>query len=163
MGFPLVPRWLNSPKSSSWNFTTSEGAEFDALFFAAGKGSFYVKDDNDPDSLVHEILYVGLGLTKSKGPIPFGIGGSFSTPDMFSEGEGPIGMSPHKAQLDVSDFGGSGLILSMAGGVGKGVAGSIIFFGVPPFTAAIGRMKSVVYMAPGFGFTAMPCYFSIDP
>jgi hypothetical protein len=41
---------------TSWNFTTSESAEFDALIFAAGKGSFYVIDDNDADGIVHEIL-----------------------------------------------------------------------------------------------------------
>src|SRR5450759_2893657 len=80
------PSWIGRPEASTWNFTTSESAEFDALVFAAGKGSFYVTDDDDSDGIVHEILYVGAGLTKSKGPIPFGIGGSFSTPDMPSSG-----------------------------------------------------------------------------
>lgn len=57
MAVPIIvswPSWLKSPVASSWNFTTSEGGEFDALVVAAGKGSFYVKDDNDPDGIVHE-------------------------------------------------------------------------------------------------------------
>jgi hypothetical protein len=111
----------------------SDDAEFDALVFAAGKVSFFVKDDNDPDGIVHELLFVGAGVTTSKGPIPFGIGGSFSTPDMFSEGVGPIGMRPGKSS------------------------------GIPPFTVATGRMRSIQFIAPGAGFTAMPCFFTIDP
>jgi hypothetical protein len=158
----LTPSWLAKPDASTWNFTTSESAEFDALIFAAGKGSFYVVDDDDSDSIVHEILYVGVGLTKSKGPIPFGIGGSFSTPDMPSSGVGPIGQKPGR-KLKLSDFGGSGLILTAAGGAFKGKDYAIILFGMPPFTVAIGRMEGVQYMAPGFGFTAMPCIFTIDP
>ena len=113
------PSWIGRPEASTWNFTTSESAEFDALVFAAGKGSFYVTDDDDSDGIVHEILYVGAGLTKSKGPIPFGIGGSFSTPDMPSSGIGPIVEKPGR-KLKLSDFGGSGLIFSAAGGAGKG-------------------------------------------
>jgi hypothetical protein len=58
------PGWLWKPESSSWDFTTSESAEFDALIFAAGKGSFYVIDDNDADGIVHEILYVGAGVRR---------------------------------------------------------------------------------------------------
>ncbi|WP_448956046.1 hypothetical protein [Labrys neptuniae] len=157
------PAWLKKPVASSWNFTTSEGAEFDALVFSAGKGSFYVVDDDDPDGIVHEILYVGAGVTTSKGPIPFGIGGSFSTPDMFSEGVGPIGMRPDKTRLELSDFAGSGLILSMGAGVVGGVGSSIILFGIPPFTVASGKMRCKQYIAPGAGFTAMPCIFTVDP
>jgi hypothetical protein len=157
------PSWIKHPEPSSWEFTTSEGGEFDALVFAAGKGSFYVKDDNDPDGIVHELLYVGLGVTTSKGPIPFGVGGSFSTPDMFSEGVGKIGMKPGKGKLTTSDFGGSGLIASMSAGIGKGTGLTIILFGIPPFTVATGRMRSLQYIAPGAGFTLMPCIFTVDP
>jgi hypothetical protein len=106
---------------------------------------------------------IGAGVTTSKGPIPFGIGGSFSTPDMFSEGVGPIGMRPGKSSLKLSDFGGSGLIFSMAAGFGKGVGLTIVLFGIPPFTVATGRMRSIQFIAPGAGFTAMPCFFTIDP
>lgn len=156
------PSWIVRPEASTWNFTTSESAEFDALVFAAGKGSFYVTDDDDSDGIVHEILYVGAGLTKSKGPIPFGIGGSFSTPDMPSSGIGPIVEKPGR-KLKLSDFGGSGLIFSAAGGAGKGKGYALILFGIPPFTVAGGRMEGIQYMAPGFGFTAMPCFFHVDP
>jgi hypothetical protein len=161
--FRVFPTWLSSPVPSSWNFTTSDDAEFDAPVFAAGKGSFFVKDDNDSDGIVHELLFVGAGVTTSKGPIPFGIGGSFSTPDKFSEGVGPIGKRPGKSSLKLSDFGGSGLIFSMAAGFGKGVGLTIVLFGIPPFTVATGRMRSIQFIAPGAGFTAMPCFFTIDP
>jgi hypothetical protein len=154
---------ISSFKASTWTFETSEGGEFDALIFAAGKGSFYVSDSRDPDGIVHELLYVGAGVSKSKGPIPFGIGGSFSTPDMPSSGIGPIMMKPSKSSLELSDFGGSGLILTAAAGIGKGKDYAIILFGVPPFTVGAGRMEGIQYMAPGFGFTAMPCIFTVDP
>jgi hypothetical protein len=158
------PSWIFKPNASTWTFTTSESAEFDALIFSAGKGSFYVTDSRDSDEIVHEILYVGAGVTKSKGPIPFGIGGAFSTPDMPSSGVGPIGMKPTKPSLELSDFSGSGLILSAAAaGLGKGLGYSIILFGIPPFTVAVGRMEGTQYTAPGFGFTAMPCFFTVDP
>ncbi len=159
----LWPSWLRRPINSTWSFTTSEGAEFDALVFAAGKGSFYVVDDRDPDKIVHELLYVGVGATTSKGPIPFGIGGSFSTPDMFSEGIGKIGMKPSMKSLELKDFSGSGLIVSMAAGIGKGIGLEMIVFGIPPFTVATGRMRSQQLVAPGAGFTIMPCIFTVDP
>jgi hypothetical protein len=158
-----APSWMSHGKASTWEFTTSESVEFDATIFAAGKGSFYITDTSDSDGIVHEILYVGLGLTKSKGPIPFGIGGAFSTPDMPSAGEGPILMKPSAKSLALSDFGGSGLIVTAAGGLLAGSDLAFIFFGIPPFTDAIGKMVGVQYMAPGFGFTAMPCIFTIDP
>ena len=157
------PSWLRRAIPTTWTFTTSESAEFDALIFAAGKGSFFITDSRDPDGIVHEILYVGAGLTKSKGPIPFGIGGSFSTPDMPSFGVGPIGRKPSAPSLELNDFGGSGLILTAAGGIVTGGGFAIILFGIPPFTVAIGRMEGIQYIAPGFGFTAMPCFFTIDP
>jgi hypothetical protein len=157
------PSWLKKPIASSWSFTTSEGGEFDALVFAAGKGSFYIVDDRDPDGIVHEVLYVGMGLSTSKGPVPFGVGGSFSTADMYSEGVGKIGMKPGMASLELSDFGGSGLIISVAAGAIKGAGLSIILFGIPPFTVATGRMRSIQYIPPGIGFTALPCIFTIDP
>jgi hypothetical protein len=158
----MLSSWLFKPEASSWNFTTSENVEFDALIFAGGKGSFYVVNDDDPDGIVHEILYVGLGLTKSKGPIPFGIGGCFSTPDMPSAGVGPISQKQGR-KLNLDDFAGSGIILTAAGGAFKGKDYSIILFGLPPFTVAGGRMEGIQYMAPGFGFTAMPCIFTVDP
>ncbi|MEO8071620.1 MAG: hypothetical protein ABI891_00240 [Acidobacteriota bacterium] len=158
-----LPAWAFRPLASTWTFTTSESGEFDALIFAAGKGSFYVTDSRDPDEIVHEILYVGAGVTKSKGPIPFGVGGAFSTPDMPSSGVGPIMMGSSKSSLELSDFEGSGIIFSAAAGIGKGKDYAIILFGLPPFTVAGGRMEGIQYMAPGFGFTAMPCYFTVDP
>lgn len=133
------------------------------MIFAGGKGSFFVVDDRDPDSIVHELLYVGAGLSTSKGPVPFGIGGAFSTPDMFSEGIGKIGMKPSKASLELSDFSGSGLILSMAAGIGGGIGLEMILFGIPPFTVASGRMRCKQVLAPGAGFTMMPCIFTVDP
>ena len=162
MDFTL-PGWLSRPVPSTWEFVTSEGGEFDATIFAAGKGSFYIKDSAG-DGIVHELLYVGLGLTTSKG-VTGAIGGSFSTADMFSEGVGNIGMRPGKSSLTASDFSGSGLILSFAigPGVALGNARSIILFGIPPFTVASGRMRSKQYMPPGVGFTAMPCIFTLDP
>ena len=147
---------------SSWEFTTSGGAEFDALIFAAGSGSFFVVNGDDPDGIVHELLFVGAGLTTSKGPIPFGIGGSFSTPEMPSSGVGPI-MQKAGHKLKTSDFGGSGLILTAAGGAIKGKGYSIILFGIPPFTVAAGRMEGVTYIGPGGGFTALACIFTVDP
>ena len=41
----FISDWLTSRKwsPSSWVFDTSEGAEFDASVFTAGKGSFYIK------------------------------------------------------------------------------------------------------------------------
>src|SRR5215471_2492313 len=157
-----LPSWLSKPVPSTWSFQTSQGAEFDASIFAAAKGSFYVIDSSDEDEIVHEILYVGAGVTKSKGPIPFGIGGTFSTPDMPSAGVGPI-VQPRGRALRLNDFGGSGLILSAAAGVGKGKDYAIVLFGIPPFTVGMGRMEGIQYMAPGFGFTAMPCIFTVDP
>jgi hypothetical protein len=157
------PPWLKRPVPSTWTFTTSESAEFDALIFAAGKGSFYITDSRDPDEIVHEILYVGAGLTTSKGPIPFGIGGTFSTPEMPSSGVGPIGMKPSKSSLELNDFGGTGLILTAAYGAIKGKGYAIILFGIPPFTVATGRMEGIQYTMPSIGFTAMPCIFTVDP
>jgi len=161
----FISDWLTGRKwsPSSWVFDTSEGIEFDALVFAAGKGSFYIKDRNDPDGIVHEMLYVGGGLTKSKGPLPV-IGGSFSTPDMYSEGVGPIMTKPFKI-LTIDDFASArtGLILSGAYGIVGGVSASIVLFGMPPFTVAAGRITGDTYIAPGFGFTIMPVCFAIDP
>jgi hypothetical protein len=73
--------WYPNPQSktdadSTWSFDTSESVEFDALFVAFGKGSFYIKDSRDPDGIVHEILYVAPGVSKGKGPIPWGAGGT---------------------------------------------------------------------------------------
>src|ERR1700678_2147705 len=112
LGPLTMPSWLKHPVPSTWNFTTSNGGEFDALFVAASSGSFFVVDSRDPDHIVHELLFVGAGATTGE------LGGSFSTPDMFSEGVGPIGMIPGRSSLALSDFGGSGLILSMAAGLG---------------------------------------------
>jgi hypothetical protein len=156
------PSRLTSPVPSTWSFTTWR-ADFDALVVAFGKGSFYVVDDNDPDGIVHEQLYAGLGVTTGKGAIPFGIGGSFSTPDMFSQGIGNIGMIPGKSSLNASDIGGSGLIISTSGGGGGGTWLTFVLFGIPPFTVAIGAIGSIVYMAPGVGITMMPCIFTVDP
>lgn len=161
---PLIPSATTFKlTASTWTFTTSEAAEFDALVFSAGKGSFWVTDSRDPDEIEHEILYVGMGATMSKGPIPFGIGGSFSTWNMPSSGVGPIGMTASKKTLELKDFGGTGLIITAAGGVGVGKGYALVFFGAPPFTVAIGKMQGIQYMAPGFGFTAMPCIFTVDP
>jgi hypothetical protein len=166
--FPsLFPGWLSSGihlSPSTWEFTTSEGVEFDAFFAAGGKGSIYVKDSTDPDQIVHELLYAGLGLTTSKGPIPFGIGASFSTPDMFSEGVGPIMLAPGRRALSAKDFGGLGVILSFSIGVGIGQNRTIILFGAPPlFTVAAGRMRGEAYIPPTVGFTAMTVIFTVDP
>jgi hypothetical protein len=168
------PDWIWRPIESTWSFDTSEGVEFDASALAFGKGSFFIYDDTDSDAIRHEILYVGLGATTSKGPIPLSAGGSFSTPDMWSASAGKIGMKPSLSSLKLDDFGGSGLIASFGlslgetkSGDGRGMtmgrSGTIVLFGFPPFTVATLRIKSEQYMLPGAGFTMMPCYFTIDP
>lgn len=168
------PDWVWRPIESTWSFDTSEGVEFDATALAFGKGSFYLYDENDSDKIRHEILYVGLGATTSKGPIPLSVGGGFSTPDMWSESAGKVGMKPSLSKLELSDFGGSGLIASFSmalgqttGSYGRGApvgrSGTIVLFGFPPFTVATLRIKSAQLMLPGVGFTVMPCYFTIDP
>lgn len=174
----LIPDWFLHPAHSTWSFTTSEGGEFDATIVAAAKGSYYVQDSRDADAIQHELLYVGLGVTVSKGPIPFGIGGSFSTPDMYSAGVGNIYMKPSKGSIELSDFGGSGFIVSGSIGLppnkqipgippppaGNGYGAQIIFFGAPPLlTVAIGLMISKQYVAPGIGATLLPCIFTVDP
>lgn len=152
--------------ASSWEFTTSEGAEFDALAFAAGKGSFYVKNTDDADEIQHELLYVGAGMSMSKGPIPLTVGGSFSTPDMPSEGAGPIALAPDRITLTTSDFSGLGFILS---GTLQPMQEAkdwnnwtIVLWGWP-FVRAVGRIRSKVATLPGGGFTAMPVIFTVDP
>ena len=150
-------------RPSPWLFVTSEGAEFDALVAAAGKGSFYVKNSDDPDGIVHELLYVGWGVGKSKGPLPFGLGGSFSTADMESGGFGPIRRHSRKAQLTADDFGGYGVILSGAYGIVKGLSIGMVLFGLPAFPKAIGFTFSDEYIAPGVGATIMNAWFTVDP
>jgi hypothetical protein len=150
---------------TTWVFDTSEGAEFDALLFAAGKGSFYIKDTADPDQIVHEMLFVGLGLTKGKGPIPFSIGGSFSTPDMFSHGLGPIQTQNPSGILTLADFQGvhMGTIISAAGGVlYLGASISAVYFGLYSVIAQ-GIIVGHEYVPIGGGFTIMPVIFTIDP
>lgn len=160
------PDWLTKnvkPKPSTWHFDTSEAAEFDALVYSASKGSLYVKDSNDEDGIIHELLYVGAGVTQSKGPLPFGIGGTFSTPDMYSEGVGPIMIAPGRKTLGVKDFAGLGMIVSGSFSGGKGMGWSLVFFGFPPLTRAAGRIKGELYGVPGAGFTALAVYFVTDP
>ena len=160
--FDFFPAWLQSPEPSTWSFTTSEAAEINALIFAGAKGSFYVQDSGDPDEIIHEILYVGAGLTMSQGLLPFGLGGSFSTPDAPSAGVGPIGQKPGR-KLGLDDFGGTGLIIGASGGIGVGGTRTLVLFGIPPFTVAAGRMLGVQLMGPSIGFSAMPCIFTVDP
>jgi hypothetical protein len=149
---------------SSWVFDTSEGFEFDALVFAGGKGSFYIKDKNDPDGIVHEMLFVGLGLTKSKGPIPFGIGGQFSTPDMYSVGLDPLETQKPGGILKLEDFQGvhTGVVISGTLGVIGGASLSMVFFGTYSKIAR-GLIFSREWTAPGGGATIMPVIFTIDP
>jgi hypothetical protein len=152
-------------KDTTWEFDTSEGGEFDALVFAAGKGSFYIKDSHDPDGIVHEMLFVGLGLSTGKGPIPFGVGGSFSTPDMYSAGVGKIKTRKAGGIVTLADFQGvhTGYICSVAGGLLK-LAGSLtaVYFGAWEEVAA-GTIMGNTWVAVGVGITWLPCIFTIDP
>lgn len=174
--WPPTFRGIGNGRPSTWSFDTSEGSEFDALFVATGKGSFYIKDSRDPDQIVHEILYVGLGVTKSKGPIPFGIGGSFSTPDMWSMGVGNIVMQAGRTSLALADFGGVGLIVvgSISAGFlpdladpGKGIlegcGADLVQFGGIVNAKATGVILSKQRAPEGAGITIMPCIFTIDP
>jgi hypothetical protein len=157
---PSSPPLVNT----TWVFDTSEGAEFDAAIFAAGKGSFFIKDTTDPDLIVHEMLFVGMGLSKGKGPIPFGIGGSFSTPDMYSQGLGPIQTQNASGILTLADFQGvhMGTIISAAGGAIWGGSISCVYFGLYSVIGQ-GQIFGKVYTPPGGGFTIMPVIFTIDP
>jgi hypothetical protein len=145
--------------ASNWQFDTSEGAEFSAAVFSASKGSFYVKDKTDTDGILHEILYVGLGFNVGKS-LP--VGGSFSTPEMYSEGVGPILLGPGKSTLWANDFGGTGLIMSGSLGFVGGISHTIIYFGYPK-VKAVGRMRGAAWMAPSAGFGWMPVWFAVDP
>jgi len=146
---------------SSWEFVTSEGAEFDAAIFGASKGSIYVKDTNDPDGIVHELLYVSFGFSTGKGPIPFGIGGSFSTPDMYSSGT--IYRHRHLSKLATDDFGGVGEILSASMGGGLGTQASYVRFGPGIWPRALAVVGSHVAMPPSISVSAQHCYFYVDP
>ncbi|MGD0047333.1 MAG: hypothetical protein ABSE42_09960 [Bryobacteraceae bacterium] len=174
--WPPQPKGFAEGSPSTWSFVTSEGSEFDATFVATAKGSFYVVDSRDPDGIQHELLFVGLGVTKGKGPIPFGIGGSFSTPDMWSAGLTKILRLQAKPTLELSDLGGVGVIYSGAIGGGflpelvnpdKGIlegcgAEVVCFGGLVAFNAA-GVIVSKQYTPPGVGGTILPCIFTIDP
>ena len=158
-----------TPKSpplvdTTWVFDTSEGIEFDASMFAAGKGSFYIKDTTDPDQIVHEMLFVGMGLTTSKGPIPLGIGGAFSSPDMYSTGLGPIQTQKPGGILKLADFQGVhlGTIISGTASVFWGRTISAVYFGLYSVIGQ-GLIYGKVYAAPGGGATIMPVIFTIDP
>lgn len=149
---------------TTWVFDTSEGIEFDATIFAFGKGSFYIKDTKDPDQIVHEMLFVGVGLTKSKGPIPFGIGGDYSTPDMYSVGLGPIQTQKPSGILTLADFQGvhAGTIISgTAGFIGGGTIAAV-YFGLHDVIGQ-GLVFGRTYTPPGAGFSIMPVIFTIDP
>ena len=148
--------------ASSWEFVTSEGGEFNALIVTTGKGSLYLRDKNDPDQIVHEMMYVGIGGSISVGSP---VGGSFSTPDMYSEGAGPVLMASNKKALVTNDFSGHGLIVAgqIAGAIVAGVSWSMVFFGIPPFTRAAVKVKSAAWMAPQAGFSATPVWFTLDP
>jgi len=155
---------ISAFRHTPWQFVTSEGAEIDALIFATGKGSFYVKDTTDPDGIVHELLYVGLGAAKGKGPIPFGIGGSFSSPDMWSDGLAPIMRHARVANLTPDDFAGVGTIISGAFGAPAvfGRSLRLVVFGFP-VPRAVGAIAGAVRMAPGAGASFLGCWFEVDP
>jgi len=165
---------------STWRIKTSESKELDLSILAKAAGNFYLTDSSDPNGLLHPVHYVGTGLTTSKGCFEFVFGGSYSTTDMPGGGVGCIYMKPGKGSLSLSDFFGSGCIISAAVTLPEGLPGkvgidrppdtplgawgvSIIFFGAPPvLTDAIGLAYGRQVMLPGVGATWLPCIFS-DP
>jgi hypothetical protein len=161
--FKGLPSWLTNNRTpslpkSTWKFTTSEGVEWDAVAFAFGKGSFFLTDSTDADGIVHEVHYVGLGATTSKGPVPFGLGAGISNVDMRSGGVifDAFG-SPPKAK----ELGPMGIILSGQVGDGIGASIDVVLFS-PPRVRAVGFILSQQFVLPGVGFTAMPCFFTVD-
>jgi hypothetical protein len=176
-GMALYAQWLMNWPRSTWSIKTSASGEIDVTVFAGSAGTFYVADSTDPYCALHQVQYTGLGLTWSKGPFPGALGGSYSTVDMPGGGWGNIGMKPGMSSLSLSDFAGSGLILSAAlslatkgpapsaGGMPgnsplEGSAITIVFFGAPPLlTVAIGVAVGRQKMMPGIGATWLPCVF----
>ena len=176
-GMGLYAQWLMNWPSSTWSIKTSAGGEIDLTVFAGSAGTFYVADSTDPQCALHQVQYTGLGLTWSKGPFPGTLGGSYSTVDMPGGGWSNIGMKPGMSSLSLSDFAGSGCILSGAltlptmgstpSGMPKpginpveGSAITLVFFGAPPLlTVAIGVAVGRQKMMPGIGATWLPCVF----
>jgi len=166
----LFEHWVTNWVPSTWKIETSATGELDAAMFAASAGTFYLTDSSDPSHAQHIVQYAGIGLTISKGGIPFFLSGSYSTTDMPGGGVGNIGMKPGKGSLSLSDFAGSGCIISGAflppamavnpSAPMMGWSGSILFFGAPPLlTDAIGLAFGRQKMLPGVGATWLPCIF----
>ena len=103
---------MSKLRPSPWKFVTSEGADFSASYFIAAKGSFYVRDDSDPDHIVHELMYAGAGFQLGKG-MPVGF--SFSTADFDNLFLGRIYYGPRNYfGISADDFSGPGIIISGA-------------------------------------------------
>ncbi len=157
LSLPKLPS-ISKFVGSSWEFDTSTGGDISAAIVAASQGSLFIHDNNDPDGIVHEVMYVGVGLAMGS-PLP---SASYATPDMFSTGVGPVVMPPTKAALYVNDFAGTGFIINFSGGAFAGRAYTIVFFGFPFVRAAL-RIKSKSYTTPAVGMSGMPVWFVLDP
>jgi hypothetical protein len=149
---------LHHYHDTSWEFVTSSGIEIDAFVVGLGHGSFYIKDNTDPSGKVYQIKYFGLGLTKSKSPIPIA-GASGSTKDMPSSGLEPI--QSWKPRLTIDDFLGSGWVSSISLNIGTGEFEWGHTLTQIDFSDGVyGTMKSIQYMSPlTLGGTIMKVYF----
>jgi hypothetical protein len=186
MSPPQLPTWARRPLPSNWTILTSGGVELDALAGAFSGGFLLIKKQGS--SHTHILKYIGIGLTKSKGPLPLSYGGSYSLPEMPSQGwiEVPpafdfIGVGPGSGNLTLDDFEGFGFMISGAFGrpgvptydpqlkqlqnyALAGTEVTMFVFGLFP-PVAIGYTIGIQHMVPGVGGTVMPVYFSIgdDP
>src|SRR5262249_18457458 len=105
--------WLPSP----WRFVTSESAEFGVGIGKTGvattKMSFFVINDDDPDQLMHELLFVGLG-----GGVGIGlpVSGSYASANWPSEGYRIFRGPRAPPTLDAEDFGGPAQVVTASAG-----------------------------------------------
>lgn len=169
-------------RPSPWRFITSEGADLSASIFIGAKGSFYVQDDSDPDKIIHELMYAGMGFQVGKG-LPVGF--SFSTADFENLYLGRIYYGPRNYfGISTDDFGGAGIIISgaLANVVGTKILGnansgnlSLVIWSLPfgffrnPMKVvaaecyALGVISGTSVATPGVSVSACPVVFSVDP
>lgn len=173
---------MSKLRPSPWKFVSSEGADLSASIFVGVKGSFFVQNDADPDRIVHELMYAGMGFQAGKG-LP--VGGSFSTADYMNLYLGRIYYGPRNyVGISTDDFEGPGLIVSVAGAspLGNKLLGnvnggnvSLVIWSLPfgffrdprkiiaAECYAVGLISGTSTASPGVGVSACPVVFSADP
>ena len=172
---------MSKLRPSPWRFVSSEGADLSASIFVGVKGSFYVQNDSDPDQIVHELMYAGMGFQAGKG-LP--VGGSFSTADFMNLHLGRIYYGPRNFYgISTDDFGGAGIIVSVAASLlGTNLLGnasggnvSLVVWSLPfgffrdprkiiaGECYALGLISGTSTATPGVGVSACPVVFSVDP